>query len=53
MAALRNGIQAKTIREGRQNIRIWVPSMQAGVRQTSAQNGGCMRGWRRLVDHIV
>jgi hypothetical protein len=38
MAASGNGIQAKTIREGRQNIRIPVPSMLAGVRQTSAQN---------------
>jgi len=43
MAASGHGIQVKTIREGRQNIRIWVPSMLAGVRQTSAQNGGSVR----------
>jgi hypothetical protein len=27
------------MREGRQNIRIWVASMLIGVSQTSAQNG--------------
>jgi hypothetical protein len=26
------------MREGRQNIRIWVPNMLTGVRQTSAHN---------------
>jgi hypothetical protein len=28
------------IREGRQNIWIWVPGMLTGVRQTSVHNGG-------------
>ena len=28
------------MREGRQNIRIWVANMLIGVRQTSTQNGG-------------
>jgi hypothetical protein len=35
-----HGNQGETIREGRQNIRIWMPSMLTGVRQTSVQLGG-------------
>jgi hypothetical protein len=38
-----NGSQVETIREGRQNIRIWVASMLTGVRQISGQNGGSVR----------
>src|SRR5262249_54579153 len=32
-----HGIQVQTIREGRQNTRIWVAIILIGVRQTSAQ----------------
>jgi hypothetical protein len=36
-----------------QNTQIRTASVAIGIEPKSARNGGCMRGWRRLVDHIV
>ena len=46
-------IGVQTMREDRQDTRIWVASISIGVRKTLAQNGGTVRGYRRVADHAL